>query len=218
MSNISSAIILHLDESCLGNGREGNNPGGGGGLVEVRKAGEIVRRDFTIHSPATTNNRMALAGALKALELLGGTDPGRPILIVSDSQYLIKGMREWAPGWAARNWTRKTGPIENLQLWQSLWARARRRMVSWTWVRGHDRHAKNEYANDLAVAAAGEQSSPDGFVPSAFGEWLARERERKRYLDYEPDRAYEAVEEHLREGRDVPLDLDRMEAPRVAGA
>lgn len=214
----SSAIILHLDESCLGNGREGDNPGGGGGLVEVRKAGEIVRRDFAIHAPATTNNRMALASALKALELLGRGGAERPILMVSDSQYLIKGMREWAPGWAARNWTRKAGPIENLVLWQSLWAAARQRTVRWTWVRGHDRHPKNEYANDLAVAAAGAQSSPDGFVPSGFAEWLVRERGRKRYLDYDPDRAYEVLEEHLREGRDVPLNLDRMEAARVAGA
>ena len=47
--------VLHLDESCLGNGREGDNPGGGGGLIEIRTASGVQRRDVYIHSPATTN-------------------------------------------------------------------------------------------------------------------------------------------------------------------
>jgi ribonuclease HI len=59
--------ILHLDESCLGNGREGENPGGGGGLIEARsRGGRIERRDFFLHERATTNNRMALKGAASA--------------------------------------------------------------------------------------------------------------------------------------------------------
>ena len=69
---LSPVAVLHLDESCLGNGREGENPGGGGGLIESRtRGGRIERRDFYIHEPATTNNRMALAGAAEALRLLG---------------------------------------------------------------------------------------------------------------------------------------------------
>ena len=55
--------IAHLDESCLGNWREGASPGGAGALVETRVAGNVVRRDVFISSPDTTNNRMALAGA-----------------------------------------------------------------------------------------------------------------------------------------------------------
>ena len=65
---MSGIAVLHLDESCLGNGREGENPGGGGGLIEARSGSRrIQRRDFYISAPATTNNRMALAGATAAL-------------------------------------------------------------------------------------------------------------------------------------------------------
>lgn len=218
MSSTASAIILHLDESCLGNGREGDNPGGAGGLVEVRKADGIARRDFAIHSTATTNNRMAIASALTALELLGTGRADRTVLIVSDSQYLIRGMREWVPGWVSRGWTRKGGPIENLELWQALYVAARSRRVRWTWVRGHAKHPKNEYANDLAVGAATSQRSTDGFEDSGFPEWLDRERGRKRYLDYDPDRAYDVLDRLLREDRDVPLNLDLVESARAAGA
>lgn len=218
VSSSASAIILHLDESCLGNGREGDNPGGAGGLVEVRKAEGIARRDFAIHSTATTNNRMAIASALTALELLGAGRLDRTILIVSDSQYLIRGMREWVPGWVSRGWTRKGGPIENLELWQALHVAARGRRVRWTWVRGHAKHPKNEYANDLAVGAAASQRSTDGFVASEFAAWLERERTRKRYLDYNPDHAYDVLNRLLRDDRDVPLNLDLVESARAAGA
>nr|MBA3260660.1 hypothetical protein [Gemmatimonadales bacterium] len=123
---MSRVAILHLDESCLGNGREGDNPGGGGGLIESRvPSGRIERRDFYIHAPATTNNRMALSGAIAALQLLAQKGARLRALIVSDSEYLVKGMREWVPGWASRGWRRKTGPIENLELWQALTASAR---------------------------------------------------------------------------------------------
>ena len=54
---------MHLDESCLGNGKPGDNPGGAGGLVEIRTSAGLQRREFYLHSKATTNNRMALASA-----------------------------------------------------------------------------------------------------------------------------------------------------------
>jgi len=117
-------VVVHLDESCLGNGREGDNPGAYGGLIEVRTASGVQRRDFFGHAPATTNNRMALAGAIAALQLLTGKGARLSVLMVSDSEYLVKGVREWVPGWRARGWTRKAGPIENLQLWQALTAAA----------------------------------------------------------------------------------------------
>src|SRR6185295_5916566 len=102
---MSGVAILHLDESCLGNGREGQNPGGGGGLIEARSTiGRVQRRDFYISSPATTNNRMALSGAIAALQLLARKGARLRVLMVSDSQYLVRGMREWVPGWAARGW------------------------------------------------------------------------------------------------------------------
>jgi ribonuclease HI len=203
---MSGVAILHLDESCLGNGREGENPGGGGGLVEARSGnGLIQRRDFYISAPATTNNRMALAGAIACLQLLGKKGARLRVLMVSDSEYLVKGMREWAPGWAARGWTRKGGPIENLELWKALLASSRLHDVQWTWVRGHKGHAKNEYANDLAVAAAKEQKTSDGIVDSGFEAWLEVKRAKGLYAEYDPDAAFATLEQRLVADAPFPL-------------
>jgi len=197
--------VVHLDESCLGNGREGDNPGGAGGLIEVRSQGRIQRRDFYLHAPATTNNRMALIGASTALRLMAAKGKRMRVLMVSDSEYLVKGMREWVPGWAGRGWTRKAGPIENLVLWQELAAAARLHEVQWTWVRGHRGHPKNEYANDLAVAAAREQITSAAVVESGFGEWLAKKQARGMFIGYDPDAAFEALERRLTAGEGFPL-------------
>ena len=205
---MSGVAILHLDESCLGNGREGENPGGSGGLIEARsRNGRVQRRDFYLSEPATTNNRMALAGAATALRLLSAKGERLTVLMVSDSQYLVRGMREWVPGWVARGWRRKEGPIENLELWKELVASARRHDVQWAWVRGHRGHAKNEYANDLAVKAARERIASGGIVPSGFGEWLEAKRVRGLYLDYDPDEAFAALERRVTEEEGVPLRL-----------
>ena len=199
--------IIHLDESCLGNGQAGATPGGAGGIIEVRHAGAIERRDFWLSAPDTTNNRMALAGAIALLKLLAAKGHRFRILGVSDSQYLVKGIREWLPGWVAKGWRRQAGPIENLELWQELHAALRLHDASWAWVRGHQGHAKNEFANDLAVRAATEQTTSDGATPSEFAAWLAAERKKKRYLDYDADAAFARLEALVGEGRPVPLAL-----------
>jgi ribonuclease HI len=193
----SPIAIVHLDESCLGNGREGDNPGGAGGLIEVRTRGGIQRRDFTLHAPATTNNRMALAGAARALELLSAKGHRLRVLMVSDSQYLVRGISEWVPGWMKRNWTRKGGPIENLELWKQLVAAAERHEVKWTWVRGHAGHPKNEYANDLAVEAAASQTSHPTAVESGYFAWLEKQQKKGKYKDYDPDAAFAGLEKHM---------------------
>ena len=198
---MSGVAVLHLDESCLGNGREGENPGGGGGLIEARSgSGRIQRRDFYISSPATTNNRMALSGAIAALQLLAGKGARLKVLIVSDSQYLVRGMREWVPGWVGRGWKRKEGPSENLELWKALLASTRLHEVQWTWVRGHKGHAKNEYANDLAVLAAKEQKTSEGIVESGFEAWLEAKRGKGMYLEYDPDQDFAVLECRLASG------------------
>ena len=200
--------ILHLDESCLGNGREGENPGGGGGLIEVRsRSGKVERRDFIVHEPATTNNRMALKGATRALELLARKGARFAALMVSDSQYLVKGMRDWVPVWKARGWMRKGGAIENLELWKALDAAARQHDVQWAWLRGHRRHPKNEYADWLAVRAAREQRSTDGAVDSEFEEWLAGAQEKGLYAGYDPDAGFAKIEERVAAGERFPLVL-----------
>jgi ribonuclease HI len=204
---VSRIAIVHLDESCLGNGREGENPGGAGGLIEVRTGKRIRRRDFYSFAPATTNNRMALRGAILALQLLAAKSNRLRVLMVSDSEYLVKGMREWAPGWAARGWIRKAGPIENLALWQELATAARLHDVQWTWVRGHEGNPKNEYANDLAIAAARDRESSDGSVESHFLEWLATKQARGLFDGYDADQTYEILEQRVAQGESFPLGL-----------
>ena len=201
----SRIAIVHLDESCLGNGREGDNPGGAGGLIEARTSGGVQRRDVYLSSAATTNNRMALAGATEALELLAAKGAELRVLIVSDSEYLVKGMREWAPAWERRGWTRKGGPIENLERWKALVAAARRHETQFTWVRGHKGHAKNEYANDLAIRAAREQIDSGGAVESGFEAWLGSKRLKKLYLEYDPDAEFARLERQVASGERIPL-------------
>ena len=79
--------------------------------------------------------------------------------------------------------------------------------VQWTWLRGHARHPKNEYADRLAVRAAREQRSTEGAVPSGFGEWLATEQEKGLYDEYDPDSAFTALEARVAEGESFPLVL-----------
>jgi ribonuclease HI len=201
--------VLHIDESCLGNGREGANPGGAGGLIEARTRSGVQRQDFFIASPDTTNNRMALAGAIAALQLLAQKGVRMRALIVSDSEYLVKGIREWAPGWMARGWKRKGGEIENLELWQALVRSATLHDVQWTWVRGHRGHPKNEYANDLAVAAAERQETSSGAVASGFGAWLETKQARGLFEGYDPDAAFTALERRLAAGETFPIADER---------
>ena len=176
-----AGIIVHADEACLGNGREGDNPGGAGGLVEIVRDA-ISRRDYFVAEPRTTNNRMALRSAITALELLGVKGQPLRLEFVSDSNYLVKGMNEWLAGWRARGWRRRTGALENVELWQQLAAIAEPHDITWRWVRGHAGDPRNEYADYLATKAAREQASSGGLVASGFPDWLAAERAKGRLL------------------------------------
>ncbi|HTL05042.1 MAG TPA: ribonuclease H [Gemmatimonadales bacterium] len=200
--------IVHLDESCLGNGREVAAPGGAGGFIEARTRRALERRDFFIHAPDTTNNKMALAGAIGVLQLLAGKGARLQVLLVSDSEYLVRGVREWLPGWVAKGWKRKGGALENLDLWRALHQSLTLHDTQLAWVRGHNGHPKNEYANDLAVAAAREQQTSQGIVASGFPEWLEARRASGEYLDYDPDAAFAGLEQRLARGERLPLDLD----------
>ena len=175
-------VAVYADESCLGNGREGANPGGAAGVIEhVNRATErLTRWDYWISEPATTNNRMALRSAIEAFRVMGQKGGRFRVLFTSDSQYLVKGMTEWVHGWARKGWRRTGGVIENLELWHELVDAAAPQQVQWQWVRGHAGHPQNEYANDLAVAAARAQTSSSGARASGFDAWLATERTRRR--------------------------------------
>src|SRR5688572_8224068 len=140
--------------------------------------GEIVRRDVWISEPGTTNNRMALRSVIESFRALSRKGKQFSVVFTSDSRYLIDGMTSWVHDWARRGWTRKSGPIENLELWQAAVDAVRGHDVEWRWVRGHHGHPQNEYANHLATAAAANQTASDGLVESQFDSWLTSQRAR----------------------------------------
>ncbi len=176
-------VYIYADESCLGNQfQDRNRPGAAAGLVERFDEGRAWhRRDFAYYESDTTNNRMALYSAIVGLRHLQ-----RPCSVVftSDSQYLVRGMREWLPGWVRRGWKRKGGPIENLDLWRAALREAQKHQVEWRWTKGHADNVKNEYANVLAIETATTGKAVTGLAESGFGEWLEGQRQRGRYEDF----------------------------------
>lgn len=135
--------VITFDGACLG------NPGPGGWAALIRDAsGE---RLVSGAERNTTNNRMELLAAICGLESAEVAD----VVMVGDSQYVVKGFSEWLPGWKRKNWKRGTKPVANVDLWQALDAAvARHRSVTWTWVRGHNGHADNERVDAAASAEA----------------------------------------------------------------
>ncbi len=99
----------------------------------------------------TTNNRMELMAAIAALEALKGSCR---VDLYSDSEYVLKGMKEWLKGWKARGWkTADKKPVKNVDLWQRLDDIASQHSMHWHWVKGHDGHPLNERADALARGA-----------------------------------------------------------------
>ena len=139
---------------------------------------EIVRRDVWVSEPATTNNRMALRSLIETFRALSRKENRFSVRFTSDSRYLVDGMKSWVHDWIRRGWTRKTGPIENLALWQEAVDAVNGHQYQWCWVRGHRGHPQNEYANHLATSAAARQTQSEGLVASQFDVWLASQRER----------------------------------------
>jgi len=177
-------VAIYADESCLGNGREGSNPGGAAGVVEwVHPAsGELRRWDYWISEPVTTNNRMALRSVIEAFHELSKRNRSFRVVFASDSKYIVEGMSLWVPGWIARGWRRKGGPIENLELWKEAVEAVSTHECQWSWVRGHAGQPQNEYANYLAMRAALEQSNSGGLRVSEFETWLEAQQTKKKVL------------------------------------
>lgn len=177
-ARVAEIVAVYADESCLGNGREGDNPGGAGGVVEwvSPRTGELRRWDFWISERATTNNRMALRSVIEAFNGISGKSRSFGVVFTTDSRYVVDGMTSWVHGWARQGWKRKGGPIENLALWQDALRALGDHHCEWRWVRGHNGQPQNEYANFLATRAAARQDASGGLVPSGFDAWYAEQQ------------------------------------------
>ena len=122
------------------------NPGPGGWGVVIQAADGTI--ELLGGERETTNNRMELTAAIRALEHFSD---GAAIEMRCDSQYVVKSVTEWMPGWKRRGWRTASGPVKNVDLMERLDALAARRDVRWTWVRGHAGEAGNERADRLAT-------------------------------------------------------------------
>ena len=144
--------MVYSDGACIGN----PGPGGYGAIVRVAGRPEKVVSDG---KERTTNNEMEMTGAVEGLRAaisLGAME----ITIVSDSEYLVKGMNSWMKGWLRNGWKTRTGdPVKNRELWEELHRLSQGRAVTWSWVRGHASHPENERCDALAVAAAQQAAS-----------------------------------------------------------
>ncbi len=135
-----TTVDIYTDGACSG------NPGPGGWGAILRHGGS--EREISGGEADTTNNRMELMAAIRALEALT-----RPVTarVHTDSTYVKDGITKWMAQWKVRGWrTAAKKPVKNVDLWQRLDAAAAGHDVSWHWVRGHSGHPENERADELA--------------------------------------------------------------------
>jgi len=136
-------VTIYVDGACEG------NPGPGGYAAVIEEDGSC--REISGAEPETTNNRMELTAAIRALESL--VEPSR-VHVVCDSQYVVRGMTTWSRSWLRKGWKTATGqPVKNRDLWEKLLDRARRHQLEWEWIPGHSGHRQNERADSLARKA-----------------------------------------------------------------
>ncbi len=134
------AVEIYTDGACRG------NPGPGGWGVLLRNNGND--QHFCGGEKETTNNRMELQAAIEGLRLL---ESGTDAILVTDSQYVRKGITEWITNWKRNGWkTAARKPVKNADLWQQLDLQSKRHNVEWRWVKGHSGHVENEIADELA--------------------------------------------------------------------
>jgi ribonuclease HI len=132
--------VIYTDGACSG------NPGPGGWGAVLRYGGHL--KEMHGGEKATTNNRMELMAAIRALESLS-----RPstVELYTDSKYVLDGITKWLPGWERNGWkTSAKQPVKNVDLWQRLVAAKQPHKVTWHWVKGHNGDPGNERADELA--------------------------------------------------------------------
>lgn len=136
-------VEVFADGACSG------NPGVGGYGIILRSAGR--EKELSGCELLTTNNRMELTAVVKALEAL--KRPCR-VKVVTDSNYVVKGMRSWIHAWLQNNWKNsQKQEVANRDLWERLLDLSRFHEMSWEWIKGHSAHKENDRCDALAKSA-----------------------------------------------------------------
>ena len=137
-------VEIFTDGACKGN----PGPGGWGAILRMGRH----EKELSGHESETTNNRMEMTAAIRALNAL--TEPCA-VTLHTDSRYVIDGMTKWVEGWKRKGWINASKqPVRNADLWHALIEAAGHHRIEWQWVKGHDGHPENERADRLASAAA----------------------------------------------------------------
>jgi ribonuclease HI len=136
-------IDIFTDGACSGN----PGPGGWGAILRSGRH----EKEISGGENLTTNNRMEIMAAIRALESLKASSV---VTIHTDSRYLMDGATQWMKKWKSNGWkTADKKPVKNEDLWRALETAAERHAVSWRWVKGHSDHVENGRADALARAA-----------------------------------------------------------------
>ena len=142
-------IRLITDGACIG------NPGPGGWAYVLRYGDKV--KEMSGYEAETTNNRMELRAAVEGL---GALKEACEVEVITDSQYMKNGITEWIHKWKRNGWrTASKKPVVNQDLWQGLDAQVARHKTEWSWTKGHASHADNNRCDELATAAARNQSA-----------------------------------------------------------
>lgn len=137
---MTEIVKIYTDGACRGN----PGPGGWGALLIAGKQ----RKSLYGGEHETTNNRMELTAAIKALNALKDT---QRVILHTDSKYVKKGVEIWLSNWKARGWeTANKKPVKNKDLWQALDEAVGRHDLILKWVKGHSGNPGNEEADALA--------------------------------------------------------------------
>ena len=135
-----SNIEIFTDGSCKGNPGDG----GWGAIIRINDHEELIWGG----EKETTNNRMEMMAAIKALEYLKESSA---LTLTTDSGYVKDGITKWLQNWKKNDWkTAAKKPVKNKDLWQELDVQSSRHTISWKWVKGHSGHRENEIADMLA--------------------------------------------------------------------
>ncbi len=143
--------IIYTDGSSRG------NPGPGGWGTIIKEEGYV--KELGGGYRETTNNRMELTAAIEGLRYAKGSD----ITVLSDSEYVIKGITVWIHGWLERGWKNsQKKDVLNKDLWEALYVQTKNKNIKWKYVAGHTGNPGNERCDEIATAFA------DGLSPVLY--------------------------------------------------